>query len=289
MIEKIEEGSTIHQKLYNCSRGLFNAQIWYQFKRFETLCLLNLYHYQHELVKLQEKIDNAKGDLEEEDIQNLRRLLREYSMLIFISKRRQQVNRFLCLGEAIKCFKEISQLNRPPIDAREDTVNFLSDILQESYYQSAGDARSMVDLAPGAFGVEADPVRVFLHKRIDMDQQSLRSNHSMSPQELLLSSRNIQVRVPPGRPAGRPPATRISPTVDILARLTVSLIGGAFLLVPMSILTFVKPPKYQLLTVALFVLVFAIAIALGSEATNHQLLAATAAYSAVLVVFIAGH
>jgi hypothetical protein len=75
--KQIREGSTTHQRLYDCSRGLY-PHIWYQFKRFETLSLFNLYNYQHELVELQKKINGANGELEPADAHNLRALLREY-------------------------------------------------------------------------------------------------------------------------------------------------------------------------------------------------------------------
>jgi Na+(H+)/acetate symporter ActP len=66
----------------------------------------------------------------------------------------------------------------------------------------------------------------------------------------------------------------------------VALLGGAFLLGPMYALTYVRVQKYQLMTAVLFVLSFAILVALGSKASNQELLGATAAYSAVLVIFI---
>lgn len=75
--------------------------------------------------------------------------------------------------------------------------------------------------------------------------------------------------------------------MNTLAPLAVALVGGAFLLAPMSALTFISTPKYQLITVVLFVLFFAVVLALGfSNASNQELLSATAAYAAVLAVFV---
>jgi hypothetical protein len=65
------------QAMWDCARGLY-PQVWYKFKRFETLSLLNLYHYQDKLVQLDKKISEARGDMKDEDITNLARLLREY-------------------------------------------------------------------------------------------------------------------------------------------------------------------------------------------------------------------
>ena len=191
-----------------------------------------------------------------------------------------------CTDEALKNFKEISKLERPPTKAGKETTDFLGTKLQETYYYTAGDAASMVDVTPGALGVPADPVRIFLHKNIDPDQQSIRSNRSTALPFLELPPKYVKDkdRMPA---ASRPNAVRISSTVDTLARLAVTLVGGAFLLAPMSALTFISTPKYQLITVVLFVMLFAVVLALGAgNASNQELLGATAAYAAVLVVFV---
>lgn len=91
-------------------------------------------------------------------------------------------------------------------------------------------------------------------------------------------------KLPPGKP--NPVVEQISPNVDRFARLLVSLTGGAFLLVPMYALTFIQEQRYQLVTVGLFVIFFAVVVALATKATNQELLGATATYAAVLVVFI---
>lgn len=67
-----------------------------------------------------------------------------------------------------------------------------------------------------------------------------------------------------------------------------SLVGGAFLLVPMVALTYITEQRFQLLTVSLFVVFFALTVALTTsvQTSNQELVAATAGYAAVLVVFI---
>ena len=74
--------------------------------------------------------------------------------------------------------------------------------------------------------------------------------------------------------------------MDWSARLLVVVASSAFLLAPMYSLTFIPEQKYQLIAVGLFVVLFAILIALASKASNQELFGATAAYVAVLVVFI---
>jgi hypothetical protein len=74
---QVVEGLKKEQKLFDFSRG-FHPEVWYKFKRFETLSLLNLYNYQDKLVILDKKINEKEGDLSEEDSATLAKLLREY-------------------------------------------------------------------------------------------------------------------------------------------------------------------------------------------------------------------
>ena len=52
--------------------------LWYKFKRFESLSLLNLYHLQDELVTLDEKIGKGSGEVTRGQVLELRGLLKEY-------------------------------------------------------------------------------------------------------------------------------------------------------------------------------------------------------------------
>lgn len=78
----------------------------------------------------------------------------------------------------------------------------------------------------------------------------------------------------------------ISTITDNVARLLISTLGGIFLLAPMVALTFITSRDWQLVTTILFVLSFASSLAIATKASNHELLAGTAVYAAVLVVFV---
>lgn len=78
----------------------------------------------------------------------------------------------------------------------------------------------------------------------------------------------------------------ISPSVDNFARIMFALFGGIFLLVPMIAMAYINATRYLLIATVLFVLFFAFILALSSKASNQELVAATAAYAAVLVVFV---
>lgn len=74
--------------------------------------------------------------------------------------------------------------------------------------------------------------------------------------------------------------------MDRIVRLIVAFIGGAFLVVPMLVMTLHQSQTKSLITASLSVVFFAIAISFGFKTTNVETLVATATYAAVLVVFV---
>jgi hypothetical protein len=78
------------------------------------------------------------------------------------------------------------------------------------------------------------------------------------------------------------PASR----VDTIARVLFGLCGASALLVPMVILAFITSPYYRLLVATLFIVPFALLVALINDITYHELMAASATYAAVLVVIV---
>jgi glycopeptide antibiotics resistance protein len=79
----------------------------------------------------------------------------------------------------------------------------------------------------------------------------------------------------------------ISPFVGNTARLLVAVIGGLLVLIPMMILANVLKIELVLLSTFLFTIFFSVAVSVMSRASNDQIIVATAAYGAVLVVFVA--
>lgn len=73
---------------------------------------------------------------------------------------------------------------------------------------------------------------------------------------------------------------------EVITRFLVALIAGAFLVVPMVILANQSSRKAQLITVSMCIVVFSFLISLISMASNEQIMLASAAYAAVLVVFL---
>ena len=74
--------------------------------------------------------------------------------------------------------------------------------------------------------------------------------------------------------------------IAMMHRILITLVFVGFLNVPMFVLTYIQPTGFVLLTAALFSTCFAIAVAISSRATNYELVGITAAYAAVIMVFV---
>jgi hypothetical protein len=77
-----------------------------------------------------------------------------------------------------------------------------------------------------------------------------------------------------------------SPIVDLIGRLVMTFLAGCSLLVPMLIMTFRTGQTARLVTVCVSTLLFGVIVSFSTRATNHEILAADAAYAAVLVVYV---
>jgi VIT1/CCC1 family predicted Fe2+/Mn2+ transporter len=75
--------------------------------------------------------------------------------------------------------------------------------------------------------------------------------------------------------------------VDNFTRLVVAIIGGLLVLVPTATLSYTTALHWILIATFLFTLTFSVAVAVMSKASNDQVIMATAAYGAILVVFVA--
>jgi hypothetical protein len=287
-------GKTTNEKLYAFARGSCDPDACYLFKRSETLSLFTIYHYQHELVQLNQKVasyekdcsesdggqsDNTKEE-REKDIKNVRNLLREYCKCYFQYGYLVVNIANITQDEAIRNFKEISQMKRPNVKRRNKVVRILSKSFNCKFYETADDAFTMLDLTPEALNVSPDKLRVAIQYLIP--NQYRRAWENFREKEGPSSG-----SLPPSQqPSQRPSHLFIYPTTDIVARLIVSILGGAFLMVPMISLAYSGSLLLRQVLAVVFLFLFAVCVALGSNASNQELLMASAGYSAVLVVFI---
>ena len=81
-------------------------------------------------------------------------------------------------------------------------------------------------------------------------------------------------------------ANQVAARKDSIARFVLAAFGGLALIVPMIIMVRVPGETASLIITSVFTVGFAAAIAWGSDQDASQILAGTAAYAAVLVVFV---
>ena len=76
---------------------------------------------------------------------------------------------------------------------------------------------------------------------------------------------------------------------EVATRFLVAVLAGAFLVLPLIMLTFEESKESHLITVSIFIIVFSLLVSLLSKASNYETMAATAAYAAVLSVFVSSN
>jgi hypothetical protein len=77
-----------------------------------------------------------------------------------------------------------------------------------------------------------------------------------------------------------------SEVVNIISRLIIAVLGSAAMLAPILIMTDLHKQKSRVITVSVSVLIFGLVLSFGSRPSNQEILAASAAYTAVLVVYV---
>lgn len=75
-------------------------------------------------------------------------------------------------------------------------------------------------------------------------------------------------------------------TDRLMVRFLMAMTGGLALLIPMLVMTYFPGKNVSVVTTSVAMLIFAAAITLGTQLAPDQVLGATAAYAAVLVVFV---
>jgi hypothetical protein len=80
--------------------------------------------------------------------------------------------------------------------------------------------------------------------------------------------------------------TELSRFGEVLARFIVAMVGALFVLVPIYIMAIDTSRTKNLVTTTVAVVLFAVVCSIALRTSNDQTLVATAAYAAVLVVFV---
>ena len=153
--------------------------------------------------------------------------------------------------------------------------NYLFQLLQESFPGIYDHCREDIKLAHGGLSESTspsiDPLRNFLKRVL--------------PKNLTWTTDEYKRR-PVGEYVDGETPKDVSPLVDTLARFIVAITGGLSLVVPMLVMRVHEHLKKSLITVSVAVLLFSALTSLMFKASNVETLAATAAYAAVLVVFV---
>jgi VIT1/CCC1 family predicted Fe2+/Mn2+ transporter len=135
-------------------------------------------------------------------------------------------------------------------------------------------------------GYEEDPFLMKSSRALErsiLEATQLIPNHVLptGPLPLARDHDNIQLRE-----LGRNEANRVAFQKQRLARFAMAALGGLLLVVPMLIMANVQGKASSLITTCIALLVFSALVTLFTELGPHEILATTAAYAAVLVVFV---
>ncbi|KAL6718703.1 hypothetical protein ACLMJK_002937 [Lecanora helva] len=123
-----------------------------------------------------------------------------------------------------------------------------------------------------------------LPRRSSQNDPLRRALSRFLPQTLTWTVEEIDSRFDDWRLGKR--STITSPFVDRLARFIVALTGGLSLVVPMLIMRIHQNTTKSLVTTSVAVILFSGIVSVGFNASNAETLGITAAYAAVLVVFV---
>ena len=126
-------------------------------------------------------------------------------------------------------------------------------------------------LEPPFKPTRVDPLRDLLRRRL--------------PRSLAYSSEERNNNILNFLKSDKPP-TNISPFVDRLARFIIAFASGTSLIVPMIIMSLHPSITKSLITTSVAVVLLAAFLSFVIRSSNAETIVATAAYAAVLVVFI---
>ena len=140
--------------------------------------------------------------------------------------------------------------------------------------------------AAGAHPFESDLIRRSLYKLFDLPFLTTGEGHlgdsrvqSHNPLKVVLHYIGRCIR-------GIGFESIIYGAIDIFARQVIASAGGIILIVPVILMSFIGGENDRLIIMCCFVLGFAFLIGICTRATNQEVLAATAVYTAVLVLFV---
>jgi hypothetical protein len=123
-----------------------------------------------------------------------------------------------------------------------------------------------------------DPIRRFLYRILP--RQFTATDRTREKFYETLTSKGVSQENVPKAPFGQ------TPFLDFIARLFLAFFGGGLLLAPIIAMSFVNSQSLRLIIASIFVVIVSVALSLATTASNQEIIAGVAAYTAVVVVFV---
>ena len=126
-----------------------------------------------------------------------------------------------------------------------------------------------------------DPIQHFLRKGLRRLWYRWNSPQLQTDEELQRKG-----SLPAMRPSVERTWANTARIAEIVTRFVIALVAGAALIVPLAILSFQTTAQSRLLVVGICISIFCLVVSTLSKASNYEAMALSAAYAAVLTVFL---
>ena len=263
------EGQTYEQRLYRYVNRIKGFQASTNYLEFRDLAQMNIIHLMNELAKYDQAM--RKDEAAPQDIENVETLLHRYSKCVYLA----MVIAFPLIhrmsATAVQDLGYWSRLPKRGHRLGEMIYNELRQTFPGVYGDQGSLKMAHLDKALKPTPAPVDPLRKFLRRVLPKNLTWANDERTHRP-----AIEYILGEIP----------TDISPFVDTLARFIVAITGGLALVVPMLVMRLGETLPKSLTTVSVAVVLFSALTSLMFKASNVETLGATAAYAAVLVVFV---
>ena len=213
--------------------------------------------------------------------------LKKLLMVLYYHQIQELVGEMSCAGADTKKQKEILRKLAKPLHRYSKYIS-----LSTSYVLVINSLPAEAVEAAGAHPFESDPIRRSLYNLFDLPfittGKTFLEGPSLPPGLSIWSTNPLIVVLHYIRRSIRKRGLEafIHGAIDIFARQVIAFTGGLILIIPMIMMTFLTRPHARLIVVCCFVVGFAGLMGIFTRATNQEVLAATAVYTAVLAVFV---
>ncbi|KFA82008.1 hypothetical protein S40288_11334 [Stachybotrys chartarum IBT 40288] len=276
--KEVNQTAELFRKLWPCVTDDHNLTL-HGFRRFKTTHLLNLRFLEQDIAEVDRKIYQAGLSLGCEpasgDRLGLRNGTHDYNVPVLedtitkdlVLKLRDLLQKY---DEALMAFSSIMAM---------ETVSLLDDGKQSSLqtdltmYEKYNTRLIRADIGARS---RIDPFQRWLHKRLRAFRYWRIVNKQDDPESSTASTQGYWVR------------QNTVLIANIVGRVTAAIMASSFLVAPLAILSPQPIEASQLALVCIFVVLFATVITAMWRVSSYEMMAVSAAYAAVLSVFMSG-